>query len=323
MARRICTILAVVFLTACGGGAGAGAKGASSGGNSQASIVEGEGMIERGEWEQAAELFSRIAADDPQSAKAHYYLGLAKKNLGDLEAAEQEYRLAIGYDAQLTVAHNNLGLLLLEKGDLTHAEAELHTYLSQNPEAADANFNYGMVMEASQELDKAEEHYKKAAELDPEDPSPWFGLGDVSREQGNLKEALANYRKGRELDPENAELALKEGQTLLDLKQLGKAMAVFDTLPGFANCDPAVLVSAGMLLTNFDEDEKAIGLYREALKRDGSYAVAHLLLGNALARKKKYKDAAEHFERFLAISPDAEQAEAVKARLQACKAKIK
>jgi tetratricopeptide (TPR) repeat protein len=319
MTIRIYIFFSAVLFAACG----AGPKSDQSGPQGEASIEDGETLLEQGEWAAAAKLFEKIVSERPDSAKAHYYLGLAKKNLGDLEAAEQHYRLAIGYDADLSAAHNNLGLLLLENGDLVHAESELHTYLSGHLEEADANFNYGLIMEASGELEKAKEHYNKAAEIDPEDPAPWFGLGDLARRRGNLKEALANYRKGREIAPENTELALKEGQTLLDLKQLDKAAAVLDALPSFSQCDPGVLVTAGVLLAKFDEDDKAIALYRAAIERDENFASAHLLLGNALARKKRFKEAADHFERFLAIAPDAGEAAAVKARLQACKARMK
>jgi tetratricopeptide (TPR) repeat protein len=313
--------LSTVFLFAACGGAATGDGGSTPRG--PATLEQGELLLERGEHQEAAAVFGRILEDDPANAQAHYYLGVCKRNLGDLEGAEQQYRLAIGYDANLPAAHNNLGLLLLEKGDLTHAESELHTYLGQKPEDAGAHYNYALVLEESGDLSGAEEHYEKAASLDPEDPAPWAGLGDLSRRGGKLEEALERYREGRRTASDSAELAIREGQTLLDLKRLDEAIAVFEGLDGMEDCGPDLLATAGVLLARFDENDRAISLYRAAIARSDDYAPAHLMLANALARKKEFGAAAGHYERFLALAPDAPEAETAKQRLEICRSQAK
>lgn len=320
MISRRSIILAAWLFAACGG---AQPSGKSSDLADSRTIEDGEALLEQGKFTEAAEVFGGIVKREPNDAKAHYYLGLAKKNLGDLAAAEEHYRLAIGYDANLPAAHNNLGILLLEKGDLVHAESELHTYLQQQPDDAGAFFNYGLVLEAMGKVREARENYEKAAELDPEDPAPWLGLGDLARKEGDFLEALSSYRKGRKAAPQAPELTLKEGQTLLDLKKLKKGAAVLEELAAMPDVDPGIVTTAGILLAKFDEDEKAMVLYEAALASDDAYAAAHLLLANALARKKRFAKATEHYERFLEISPDAPEAEAARRRLDACRARMK
>ncbi len=312
-------VLCLIWLCAsCGG-----PQPADSTASGSATIEDGETLLEQGEYAAAAKVFEKIVSSEPENAQAHYYLGVTKKSLGDLAGAEDHYRLAIGYDANLPAAHNNLGLLLLEKGDLVHAESELNTYLRQRPEDGDAHFNYGLVLEASGDAIKAAEHYQKAAELNPEDPVPWLGLGDLARGAGDFDEALKHYKKGSQLAPDSADLAVKVGQTLLDLKRLDEAVAVLDALPSMPDCDPGILATAGVLLAKFDEDDRAIALYRAAIKIDNGYKTAHLLLANALARKKQFAEAAEHYERFISLAPDAKEAPTARQRLEACQAQLK
>lgn len=320
MVLRALLLLAVWFFVACGG---AGPQDESTPKDPPPTIKEGEKLLEQGEFEQALETFKRIVESEPSNAQGHYYLALASKNLGDIEGAEEHYRLAIGYDGKLSAAHNNLGLLLLEKGDLVHAETELNTYLKQIPDNASANYNYGLVLEAMDKLSDAQKYYEKSAELDPKDPSVWIALGDLSRAQGDLKGALKKYKKGLEFAVGSPDLTLKEGQTLLDLKRLDDAVKVLTGLSTNSECPPEIMATAGILLAKYDEDDKAIELYLAAISKDDDYAVAHLLAANALARKKKFAEAATHYEAFLRISPEAEQAPAAKERLEACKAQLK
>ena len=84
-----------------------------------------------------------------------------------------------------------------------------------------------------------------------------------------------------------------------------------------------MLATAGVLLARYDEDDRAIALYRSAIDRSDDYAPAHLMLANALARKKAFEEAAGHYERFLALAPDAPEAETARQRLEACRSQQK
>jgi len=314
----VIVVVAWVF-GACGS---AQPEGRAQGQLADSTIEDGEALLEQNDYTEAAQVFTEIVDREPNNAKAHYYLGLSMKNLGDLAAAEAHYKLAINYDANLAAAHNNLGLLLLDKGDLVQAEAELKIYLQQRSDDAAAHYNYGLVLEEAGKVKKAQEYYETAAELDPEDPFPLLGMGDLARKKEQFSKALTYYQKAKKVAPDSPELVLKEGQTLLDLKRLEEAIGVLDDLKTIPRVDPSILATAGVLLARFDEDARAATFYRAALANDANYAAAHFLLANALARKKAFTEAAEHFERFLAISPDAPEADTARKRLNACRANM-
>lgn len=319
MPTQLRVIAVVGLLSAC-----ATAKPESAGDSSQkatrfATVNQGEAQIEAGEFAAAAETFAAVLARDDKNAEAHYYLGVAKSRLGDAEAAEKHYRAALERDARLAPAHNNLGLLLLERGDLPGAERELEAYVNLKPDAADARFNFALLCEAKGDAACAASSYERAAKLDPQDPSPWIGLGDLARRAKDPKTALDRYNKARGLAPSMPEISLKEAQALVDLGRQSEASSVLGALADNPAASAELLATAGILVAKLGDGEQAIALYRAAIARDESYADAHFLLGNALARAKRFAEAATEFERFLALAPNAPQVGEARKRLDACR----
>src|SRR5262249_15071894 len=64
---------------------------------------------------------------DPNNAKAHYNLGNALADKGDLEEAIREYQAALAIDAKYAMAHCNLGHTRMRQGRFTDALAALKT----------------------------------------------------------------------------------------------------------------------------------------------------------------------------------------------------
>jgi Flp pilus assembly protein TadD len=63
----------------------------------------------------------------PDNAMAHYNLGNALTDKGDLDGAIAEYRTALRLQPDNAVAHYNLGRVLWTKGDREAAFEEFHT----------------------------------------------------------------------------------------------------------------------------------------------------------------------------------------------------
>jgi tetratricopeptide (TPR) repeat protein len=318
-ARSLLWCAAAALVASCGGSP---AEPPATPAGFEPTMAEGEALIERGELKEAAAAFERISKREPENARAHYYLGVARKGLGDTAGAVEAYRLAIGYDANLSEAHNNLGLILLEQGDLADAEAELNTFIRQVPDDAGGEFNYGLVLAAMGKAADAEEHLAKAAALDPKDAAPWLSLGDLRRKAKDEKGALEMYRKAAAADPENPLPLLMQAEALVALRKPADAIPILAGVGLLREAGAAELGTAGMLLARLDEQDRAVALYRAALARDEAYPTAHLLLANALARRQEWAEAKAHYERFLALSPDAPEAAEVRARLAACEAKL-
>jgi tetratricopeptide (TPR) repeat protein len=310
--------LIVTALLSCGGANKPTEAGSTA--ESEGTLEDGEAMIEQSDFRGAASVFEGLTSRSPNDAKAFYYLGLCRKNLGNLNGAIESYQQAVSLDPKLMDAHINLGLALLDKGETDRALSELKVYLDASPEASDAHFNYALALETKGDLKEATAHYEKAASLDPEDPSPPVGQGDVARKQGNLQAALDYYEKARKIDPEMPELLFAEGETLLEMKKTKQACLAFLGLLKTTKPNLPTVIEAGKTVSGADP-ACALSLYRGAVEKDDTFASAHFFLANALAREKSFDEAAAHFERFLALAPDDPAAPEAKKRLDACKSK--
>src|SRR5262249_40391307 len=150
---------------------------------------------------------ARLAPSDPE---AHYNLGMALKNQGDLEGATQALRDAVALKPDYEKARYNLGILLRAQGQQKAGEAELRQgealqqfrlrlARAKNLTAQGAeSLKNGNADEALELLTKALMEY---ADL----PTTYYLIGSAWSRKGNSSEALTAYRKALELKPDYAQ----------------------------------------------------------------------------------------------------------------------
>jgi tetratricopeptide (TPR) repeat protein len=142
----------------------------------------------------------------PDDVRAHYNLGVALKDLGQLAGAEAECRTAVRLQPDFAEAHFTLADALADRGRLAEAEAEYRTLIRLQPEFADAAYyNLGTVLEAQGKLDDAQAAYREALRLCPEFPEAHCNLGSLLLRSGRYAEALEERRRGHELGTRRAE----------------------------------------------------------------------------------------------------------------------
>jgi serine/threonine protein kinase/Flp pilus assembly protein TadD len=160
----------------------------------------GDREAARGNYEQAREIFSRLAETHPHDPEYRHWLadcrhdlGRTLTDLGRLPAAEAEYRAAAqlyaaladelpgapGYRMSMGMCHNSLGTLFAGQGRWAEAEAEFRAAVQSQKALADAfphvpNFremlaggrlNLGNVHKFRGRLAEAEAEYRAAAQL--------------------------------------------------------------------------------------------------------------------------------------------------------------
>ena len=103
----------------------------------------------------------------PDDAGAHYNIGHAYHDLGDLDAAETEYRKAIEQDTELYRAHSNLGGVLFDQERLSEAATEYRCAIAMNPDSAADHFNLGKVFEVQGKLGDAARKFRDSLDLNP------------------------------------------------------------------------------------------------------------------------------------------------------------
>src|SRR5580765_3411727 len=91
-------------------------------------LVQGEKLIDKGNYTQAIEKLQLATTLIPTNGQAWNYLGLAYHHAGQLGEAEKTYRRALLINHDLSEAHFNLGCLYLEQKKNDAAKTEFIAY---------------------------------------------------------------------------------------------------------------------------------------------------------------------------------------------------
>ena len=97
--------------------------------------------IEAGRYNTAEAALERVLRQQPNDAKAHYYLGelyrRRAQNATDLIRAVEAYQQAIAHDPKLAGAYRGLGLVQYQRGHKREARTAFERYLQLQPQAKD------------------------------------------------------------------------------------------------------------------------------------------------------------------------------------------
>ncbi len=129
----------------------------------------------------AVDLITKALTIKPEYADAHYNLGNAYKEMGQLVAALESYQKAITINSDYTKAFNNLGLVFQDLGRLDEAKASFHKVLASEPDNADAHYNLGNTLKDLGQLNDALECYQTTLALDPDYAKAFNNLWIVLR----------------------------------------------------------------------------------------------------------------------------------------------
>jgi tetratricopeptide (TPR) repeat protein len=238
------------------------------------------GMFISARQPQMAETYLKFAARlQPGSAQVHDALGYALFLQGEHAEAIAAFENAVANDPTLASAQNNLGVALLNQADAEQALNHLQEAVELNPGNADAYFNLGNAFMAVGDPDSALKAYQRAFELDPAKIDARASLAGIWMHQGRLGLARSAYTEILQANP-NYHLALR-------------GLGVIAVLEG--------------------KPEESLPYLQAARDADIKDAYTYFYLGLALEALDQNFDAAEEFERALALSADPElikQAEA-------------
>lgn len=164
-------------------------------------IREAMQFHQRGEFEQAKDLYSRVLKTSPQHPDALHLFGLACHQQGDHKNAVKYIRQAVELVPSQPVLRNNLGDALHKAGDVDAAIMQLQRALELKPDYAGAHQNLGSIFCGNGEHDAALLHAREAVRLDPDKPESWFNLGLVLFDHVELEESADAFRRALNLRP--------------------------------------------------------------------------------------------------------------------------
>jgi tetratricopeptide (TPR) repeat protein len=201
-------------------------------------------FLERGYFDQAVS-FCRLALEkEPESAEAHYLLGMAhlKKEM-PAEARnnfEQTLKLPPAYPDTWPNAWNNLGMLAAQAGQNDEAIKNLLEAIRQNPNHVIALDNLGNVYRHQGRWADAQAALESALKADPDDTDANYGLGMVFAQQNASEQAHKYLTKALQLRPGYPDALNNLGVLEVRSQRLDEAAETFSqcisTAPQYDQC---------------------------------------------------------------------------------------
>ena len=325
--RRVDALVCCLWLMSCAGGSAnqrpsASVADARLADNAEANAPEASVLVKQGETKLgqndasgAKQLFEQALAQNAGDSRAALDLGIASELLGDAAGAENAYRRALKSKPDLTQAQNNLGVLLREKGELPEAIKLLEQ--ASSSDTAAAHQNLGLAYEDQGNLDAAAKHYARAVQLAPDDVMTRANYGLLLLKQKKPEQALRELEQARDAAKGNRAASLAIGNGLRRAGANAAALVAMENAvsAGGEPATPALLSELALAQRSAGKREEAVATLQKVIAMDERYATAHYLLGNMLAADKRFSEAKQHYERYLKLEPNGEQAARAKERL--------
>lgn len=249
-------------------------------------------------------VLQRVVELLPDDAEAHYYVGSALEDQGQIDGAMSSYRRALELDPDFAEAHCNLGAVLRLAGKLDAAIASCRRALEINPFFAEAYRNQGNVLlEMGQPL-AAVESQRRALEIRPDFSKAHNNLGIALQALGHSDEAVASYRRALEIDPDFVNAHSNLGIVLQSLGRPDEALISYRRALEINSNFVNALNNLGITLQSIGRIDEAMASYRRALEIDPNFAVAHSNLGGALREAGQLGDAEASCRRAIEINAD-------------------
>jgi Tfp pilus assembly protein PilF len=328
---RAFLLLVLCSVAACGGGAGGagGSRAASGVGDlppepvrreppASELVQQGEQRLADNDPAGARPLFERAVAENPQDARAHFDLALALESLGEIAGAEEHYRRAVALQGDFAEALNNLGLLLRGQGKSGEAIGFLRGAVAANPGSDEGHMNLALALEENGELPAAEAEYRESLRINPGQAMTRANLGLLLIRTGKVEEAAAELKRALPQARGNRAALLAIGNGLRRAGEFRTAVSAMKEAvkAGESGPTPALLSELALAQLAAGERPAAMETARKAIELDARYAVAHYLLANMLAADGKYAEAISHYQRYLKLEPQGEQAARARERMK-------
>ncbi len=142
-----------------------------------------------GDYEGAADVFSKMIEERPTAMNAIAFLAVAKRKLGDLDEAEKLWRRFLAADPEMSRAR----LHLLEIQELRAAIGKARDVVHRDAGNAAAWANLGDLLREQPDVDGARQAYEAAVRLAPADPAYRFSLAVTLRDMKQYKAALSSF----------------------------------------------------------------------------------------------------------------------------------
>jgi tetratricopeptide (TPR) repeat protein len=254
--------------------------------------------------------------DLPAPLAERFSAGVKALAAGQLEPAEAAFRAVLRDGGDRAFVRHNLGIVLQRRGRHAEALAEFRAASRLDPAfgpspllAATSLLAVGRPKAAMIELDRA-------AKLLPGEPLVHLQRADACERLADVLCLVDEYRILAERSPAEPEYAYRLGKAYLRLSQWAH-LRMQKTDPQSARLSQAL----GREYLEQGRADLAERAFLEAVGRDATNSEAHLALAGIYLSDGRLDAAAKAIERLLVVEPQSAAARAMRARIEAARAR--
>lgn len=214
------------------------------------------------------------------------------------------FRHALTVTTNNHVAHYNLGLALMEQGQVEEPLRHFSEAVRIRPEYEDAHNNLGLALASLGRWQEATNHLIRACLANPAYSKAHHNLGSAFFTLGNLREATNQFRQALSLNPTNADTWYNLGVALANMGHPDQAASSYAQALRLAPRDAATHHWMGKALAAQGQRTEAIGHFSEALHLQADYQDAHFSLGVELSGQGEFNGAFTHLSEAVRLNPD-------------------
>jgi tetratricopeptide (TPR) repeat protein len=173
-----------------------------SAGGAGGKLQEANALLEQKDYAGAITKYEEILAAEPTLYQVYYNIGIAQREMGDLDKAGASFQKVLDQEPTNTGALVAMGDVLVGKKDLNGAVGYFEKAISQTTDEV-VPFNVAEIYFSQGNIPKALEYYQTAATRRPDWPEPPLKIGFVHMNAGSIPEAIASFEKVVAMAPDS------------------------------------------------------------------------------------------------------------------------
>jgi tetratricopeptide (TPR) repeat protein len=233
---------------------------------------------------------------------AHYLLGVAYSQIGNLQRAQNEMESAIASDSHMTDAYVGLGQMMLNRNQPKVALQYARMALQQAPARSDCLVLLGSAFANIHDLVSAERYLQAYAAAQPASADAFIRLGSLRIMQVRYPEAITYFEKAWQLDPHNygaldgiASTMILKGDKAGAMQRVDQAIKQGET--------PELLSIAGKIYVEAGQLQAAEDVLKKSLQQSPQSYSDYVQLGSLVARRQRVPEAIAYFESAVKLRP--------------------
>src|SRR5581483_2324790 len=306
--------------------------------DNQALILHGQLQLRAGEASGAVSTLQAVVKNDPGNAGAHYYLGAAYQDLGNLDGAESEWLQAMRLRPDQLQTVRSLALLAMRKGDTETLAQSATQMIALQPTSAEGYALRAAAETTQNKFADAEKDAGKSIEVSPQSAYGYVQMGNLRFAQKNFPEARKYFQQALDRNTDSADALRGLMNTYFAEKKFDQAVSAvngqiarsaknsgFYDLLGVAssrnkdikgaeaafakaleldanNFD--ALINLGQVESSAGQTDQAISLFEKSLKNHPRQLPLYFFLGQLYESKRDWKSAEQTYQRALVVKPD-------------------